>query len=306
MTQELIQSSKILITEGDFSSAKEILLPLAESGNAEAQYLLGSFVLEGDREMTGTEALEWLRSSAVQNYPPALYELCGFQVEEDGRISTGGPSDEDGRKMLRQAAEFGYALAQQSLGALLCTGDCGFEKDERKGREWYRAAVEQDHTDAYYDYASMLLEGEGGESDRDTAMRILHEGVDRSDFDCADFLHEIYAEGLFGVEKNLEDARRFGKLAQKIESDETRVFPGSDELLTLNEELRPVLTKIEEAAGEEFAKEFIELFMRSCFGDEKLEEEIEHLFQDLSDNMTQKDSMELSALFEKAFESLEE
>ena len=59
---------------GDYEQAHEIFLPLAESGNAKAQHLLGHMYIEGDGvEIDTKQGLQWFRKAAKQ----------GVKIEED-------------------------------------------------------------------------------------------------------------------------------------------------------------------------------------------------------------------------------
>jgi len=61
----------------DFDEAFEILLPLAEKGDAEAQFKVGFMYVHGrgvDRDFD--EAIKWMTAAAEQGYPEAQYNLA--------------------------------------------------------------------------------------------------------------------------------------------------------------------------------------------------------------------------------------
>ena len=61
----------------DFDEAFEILLPLAEKGDAEAQFKVGFMYVHGrgvDRDFD--EAIGWMTKAAEQGYPEAQYNLA--------------------------------------------------------------------------------------------------------------------------------------------------------------------------------------------------------------------------------------
>ncbi|MCA9410181.1 MAG: sel1 repeat family protein [Candidatus Omnitrophica bacterium] len=306
MKKDPYETTRNLLAEGDIAGALAILNPLAMQGEAEAQCMMGHLYLLDSDAVTGPQALEWLRRSADQDFPPALYILSSLQSDGDDGFFTDGPKTNEARDMLRRAADLGYAPAQQTLGSVLCDGEYGFEQNLAEGRKWYAAAVKQGFVDAFFDYACMLMEGEGGEADPETGMRLLHEGAKQSDFYCADFLAEIYSEGLFGIEKNPDLSGEFQDLAEEIDAELDDSIPDPSELLQVTQGLTPIVNRIEEVAGEEAAKEFLSIFMRNCLSEEDLSEEIEDFLQGLTSQMSDAEVNEFTNLLESAFRSLEE
>ena len=70
---------------GDYATAERILLPMAEAGNAYAQYRLGMVYAEATGEMRSTEeAAKWYESAALQGQPYAQYKLAILYVKGDG------------------------------------------------------------------------------------------------------------------------------------------------------------------------------------------------------------------------------
>ena len=70
---------------GDFATAEKILLPLAEAGNAYAQYRLGMVYAEATGELGSLEeAAKWYESAAMQGQPIAQYKLGILYVNGKG------------------------------------------------------------------------------------------------------------------------------------------------------------------------------------------------------------------------------
>ncbi len=70
---------------GDYATAEKLLLPLAESGNAYAQYRIGLVYAEATGPMRSTEeAAKWFESAAMQGQPYAQYKLGILYVNGDG------------------------------------------------------------------------------------------------------------------------------------------------------------------------------------------------------------------------------
>ncbi len=98
--------------KGDYSAAYEEWLPLAELGDAEAQYNLGVMYDEGaGRKVDLALAAEWYQKAAEQGFIDAQTNL--------GIMYLGGqgvPKDPDiARKWLQKAAEQGDKEATQLL-----------------------------------------------------------------------------------------------------------------------------------------------------------------------------------------------
>jgi hypothetical protein len=70
---------------GDYATAEKILLPMAESGNAYAQYRLGMVYAESPGELgSAEEAAKWYESAAMQGQPIAQYKLGILYVNGKG------------------------------------------------------------------------------------------------------------------------------------------------------------------------------------------------------------------------------
>ena len=61
---------------GDDATALRLIRPLADQGNADAQYTLGNMYATGQGVLkNGAEAAKWFRLAADQGYAPAQYNL---------------------------------------------------------------------------------------------------------------------------------------------------------------------------------------------------------------------------------------
>jgi TPR repeat protein len=221
---ELYESANVAVSEGAFQRAHKLLKPLAESGDAEAQFLLGNLFYAGS-DMAWDVARQWLNSAAEQNHAEALYCLASTGFEPSlGEVAWRPPVDKAECRLLQRAAELGSAQAQRDLGAYFSMGDAGFAEDQVQGRHWYLHAAEQGHIDAQYNLGMMLLEGEGGAEDVSAGMAWLVE-ASKSDDDpaaqeAAELLSEIYGEGLYGHQIDRQKAKIYSQLARELK----RVF----------------------------------------------------------------------------------
>lgn len=115
-----------------FASATRLLYPLAEQGNAEAQFRMAIMCQNG--------------LGMVSNQEKAL-------------------------AYMRNAAEQGHALARHGLGFMYLEGEC-VDKDEAEAAKWFRLAAEQGMAGSMTTLAMMYQEGRGVEQDEEEARRL--------------------------------------------------------------------------------------------------------------------------------------
>lgn len=138
----LIAEAKAAIDAGKCSEAASILAPIAESDDAEAQFLLG-YLYFTECDVPRAKAYEWLVKARGQGHAGASYWLSWFP-NADG-ISVCGQTQESA-DLLIEAGERGFIEAQRELGALYATGDWIGGKDEAEAVNWYTKAAECGHT----------------------------------------------------------------------------------------------------------------------------------------------------------------
>jgi TPR repeat protein len=71
------EEGRAAFEERDFDEAFELLLPLAENGDPEAQFKVGFMYVHGrgvDRDFD--EAIRWMTAAAEQGFPEAQYNLA--------------------------------------------------------------------------------------------------------------------------------------------------------------------------------------------------------------------------------------
>src|ERR1700720_3646151 len=107
MSKEIIQKAKIAADRGDFVMASSLLMPLAESGNAEAQFRLGSLYFEG-YDIPENEAYRWIKMAADQDHPEACFQWAAFYGTEDGLHHK---TDAEQFQLFQRAAELGSVSA---------------------------------------------------------------------------------------------------------------------------------------------------------------------------------------------------
>lgn len=185
---DALAKAQAAIDREEFSLAESLARPLAETGNAQAQYLLGSLYYTG-AEVTKAASREWLERAAAQNHAEACYWLACMGDEWDFKA----PESTDSVNLLLHSAELGNAQAQRDVGCYYAVGAGGFPLDPTQGRYWYGLAAEQGHADAQYNFGLMVCLGEGGLKDFAEGMNWIRRAA--ANGDVAAILHLSQPEG---------------------------------------------------------------------------------------------------------------
>ena len=141
----------------DYATAAREWLPLAQQGDARAQFLLGTLYAQGyGVPQDYGAAAQWFRQAAEQGHVGAQYNL-GVRYHE-GRGVPRDPSQ--AAEWLRRAAQQGFARAQYNLGVLYANGD-GVPRDVSQAAQWFRRAADQEDPKAQYNLGLFYVEGVG-------------------------------------------------------------------------------------------------------------------------------------------------
>jgi TPR repeat protein len=129
------------LRRGDYATALKLIRPLADQGNALAQFNLGVSYDQGwGVPQDAGEALKWYRLAADQGYSLAQQNL--------GDIYSGGrgvPQDfGEALKWYRLAADQNNAFAQNSLGLMYENGQ-GVPQDIVRAHMWFNLSGAQGH-----------------------------------------------------------------------------------------------------------------------------------------------------------------
>ena len=129
---------------GDFNTAYKLFLPLAEQGNADAQFNLGFMYQKGHGvPQDHKEAVKWYRLAVEQGFPTAQLYLGGMYLE-----GLGVRQDyKEAEKWFRLAAEQGDASAQFNLGVMYDEGQ-GVDQDYVLAHMWYNLAGSSGNKDS--------------------------------------------------------------------------------------------------------------------------------------------------------------
>ena len=129
-----IEKAKELGKNKEWGQAIQLLKPVAEQGNAEAQCLLGHYSFSGNND----EAAYWYRKAAEQGDAGAMLQLgvcyyLGTGVEEDGN---------EALRWYKKAADRGNTDAMLRLGGCYEYG-YGVKKNKNEASRWYKKAADQ-------------------------------------------------------------------------------------------------------------------------------------------------------------------
>ena len=142
---------------GDYATALEEWLPVANGGHAEVQAMLGVMYFDGRGvPQDYAEALRWYHLAAEQGLAVAQLNLGVMYGNGQGV-----PKDQaEEMKWYLLAAEQGHAVAQSNLGLIYSNGQ-GVPQDYVEAVKWYRKAAEQNNTVAQFNLGFMYAEGKG-------------------------------------------------------------------------------------------------------------------------------------------------
>ena len=183
----------------DFRTAMSEFTPLADGGDARAQYYLGVMLLNGlGATRDDAKAADYLARAASQNHAQAQSVLG--QLFLQGR---GVPKDDaKGADLVRRAADTGLASAQYAMGLLLVEGRGGLPKDPPTAVQWFKAAADQNHVPAY----CWLGELADREKNAVEAVGWWRKGAGAGERNCQFLLGRAYLDGKGGLPRDTNEA----------------------------------------------------------------------------------------------------
>jgi hypothetical protein len=141
---------------GDYATALAEWRPLAEQGDALAQFVLGVMYNDGEGvPQDNAEAVKWYRLAAEQGNDSGQLNLGlmynnGWGIPQDHALAV---------RWYRSAANQGNANAQYMLGFMIRSG-IGSLQDFAEVFKWYRLAAEQGYANAQSGLGFMYEHGE--------------------------------------------------------------------------------------------------------------------------------------------------
>jgi hypothetical protein len=154
------------LSRKDYATAIKEYRPLAERGNAEAQYRIGRMYEFGQGyPQDKAQGIAWIRKAAAQNHADAQQELGVIYATGDGVQQ----DDVQAVAWFRKAAMQGDAMAQYNLGLLYAKGQ-GIEKDYAQAIAWWRKSAAQGNEDAQFKLGVVYHTGQGVAKDEVLAL----------------------------------------------------------------------------------------------------------------------------------------
>ena len=201
-----------LDTFGFDESSIESLELLADNGNVNAMFLLGTYYYQ----IQGYEQSRvWLEQAANQEHPGAMNLLAwiyreGLGVEKDLDYAVIWHS---------YAAQAGYPRAMTNLAYLYSIGE-GVTKDLETSAQWYMKAADLNSASAIYAVAAYTLNGIGGISKNEAeGVRLLMESAKLGHKRAMYVIGKRYEDG-DGLRMDLDQARYwYGESAKLGEED---------------------------------------------------------------------------------------
>ena len=147
-----LQQAQNAEAAGDYALAVKLYTPLAESGNADAQFNLAELIDEGKGALEDERvALRWYRLAANQGHAAAQSTLGSFYLVGRGVDLDFGQA----LKWCRMAAAVGDAQAQFNLGWMYSMG-YGLTKDPVRAYVWTKLAASNNRSDRKAVYTRSL------------------------------------------------------------------------------------------------------------------------------------------------------
>jgi len=192
----------------DYERALQILTPLAEAGNSQAQITLGLMYDYGHGvEKSPSESIKWYLMAAEQGVPLVQHDI-GIKYFQGQGVEQ---NYIEAAKWWGMSANAGIADSQFNLGLMHYRG-IGIPKDYVKAGKLFDAAAEQGHGNAQYSLAVMYAFGQSKEKSYATALKWFHKSAEQK-VAQAQFNLGVFHENGYGVSKNIDKAREWYQLA---------------------------------------------------------------------------------------------
>ena len=177
--------------QGDYEIAYKEWEPLAEQGDAKAQYNLGEMFANGTGATQDDEqAFYWFSKAAEQGDADAQFALSYMYSN-----SFGAHLDyEQGIFWLTKAAEQEHVLAQHGLGVMHAYG-FGVPQNLELAAYWWTKAAEQGDADAQHGLGVMYANGSGVAQDSEKAIYWYTKAAEQGYVGAQVSLGGMYANG---------------------------------------------------------------------------------------------------------------
>jgi uncharacterized protein len=177
----------------NYTEALNLLLPLAKSGEIEAQCHVGCMYDLGLGIKSDTsEAIKWYLLAAESGHPVAQNNLALLM-----RYSENKP--DEAAKWYRLAAEQGLPFAEVKLGEIYAQG-LGVNRDYEEALKWYMKAAHKGFPIAYHYLGDAYLNGIGVSQDEKKAFEWYLQAAEQNYTPSQEILCEAYNKGMLGLD----------------------------------------------------------------------------------------------------------
>jgi TPR repeat protein len=172
-TRADFQAGLAAYDRGDYQAALKEWQPIAERGDANAQYNLGLLYARGQGvSQDYAKAVDWYRKAAESGVPAAQYNLGVMYANGQGVPANAA----EARKWFLAAAEQGVGDAATGLGSMY--REEGQFKNYAEAERWYRKAAEQGVASAAFQLGVMYDVGQGVEKNYEQALKWYRQAAD--------------------------------------------------------------------------------------------------------------------------------
>jgi uncharacterized protein len=177
----------------NYTEAFNLLLPLAESGDSEAQCHIGCMYDLGLGVKADTnEAITWYLLAAESGHPVAQNNLALLM-----RFSENKP--EEAAKWYLLAAEQGLPFAEVKLGEIYAQG-LGVAKNYEEALKWYMKAAQKGFPVAYHYLGDAYSHGIGVGKDERKAREWYMKAAEQNYTPSQELLCDAYNRGTLGLD----------------------------------------------------------------------------------------------------------
>lgn len=187
----------------DYAQAFQLLKPLADKGNTEAQRKLGVMYRHGlGVRKNDNIAISWYRKAAegghvrAQNNLGIMYRF-GMGVKKDLSEAV---------HWLTAAAEQGDGKGQENIGLMYLEGE-GVKQSDAAAVKWLQKSAKQGHARAQLTLGLLTLAGRGTDKDQDAGMEWIQKAANGGYRPASEAVAKAYADGLYGFQKDMAKAR---------------------------------------------------------------------------------------------------
>ncbi len=196
--------------QGDYAAALSEWQPIAEQGDANAQYNMGLLYALGQGvPQDFKRAAEWYEKAARQGVAAAQYNLGVIYANGQGVPQ----NVTEAREWFTRAAEQGVAQAEDSLGYFYGSGQ-GIAKNYAEAEKWYRRAAEKGIASAQFNLGVMYDLGQAVPRDFAEALKWYRKAAEQGYANAMTNIGILYYNAE-GVPRDLAEAYAWFSRAEK-------------------------------------------------------------------------------------------